>query len=273
MLKQRVLTVLFLVPPLIVALFLLPSAAVAALFGVFVLAAAWEWATLSGLSGRARTGYVAVIVVAGATIIAAGLRSPYVSLAILAIALAWWLWALYDLRRRPGMLGTRAGRAAAGAFTLLPAWTAVALLHAADPQRPAVLLFLLIAIAAADTGAYAAGHAFGRTKLAPAISPGKTVEGVAGGAAVVVLLAYICGTIVWHLNNAALAAWVLLSAAAGLISVIGDLAESKLKRIAGVKDSGTLLPGHGGVLDRIDAVTAAAPTFAFGWLLFFGARP
>jgi phosphatidate cytidylyltransferase len=132
-----------------------------------------------------------------------------------------------------------------------------------------LLLFILVMVGVADTAAYAAGHAFGRTKLAPTVSPGKTVEGVLGGAVGVVLLSYFCGTMLWHFAGRQLAEWVGMTVLAGLVSVIGDLSESKLKRVAGVKDSGTLLPGHGGILDRIDAVTAAAPVFTWGWLLLF----
>jgi phosphatidate cytidylyltransferase len=160
----------------------------------------------------------------------------------------------------------------AGVLTLVPAWAALGWLHLGDPGAPRLLLFVLLLTVAADTAAYFAGHAFGRTRLAPAISPGKTVEGVAGGVAGVVLLAYFYGTMVVDLHGSALALWLALAAASGLVSVLGDLNESKLKRIAGAKDSGTLLPGHGGVLDRIDALTAAAPTFAWGWLILFDAR-
>jgi phosphatidate cytidylyltransferase len=107
----------------------------------------------------------------------------------------------------------------------------------------------------------------GRTKLAPHISPGKTVEGVAGGVLAVVLLAWLCGTMLWKFEGILLAMWTGLAALTALFSVAGDLTESKLKRIAGVKDSGRLLPGHGGVLDRIDALTAAAPVFGLGVIL------
>jgi len=140
-------------------------------------------------------------------------------------------------------------------------------LHAQDLDQPALLLFLFLLVWGADTFAYFAGHMFGRHKLAPGVSPGKTIEGVAGGMLAVLLLAILAGVYVWHHDGVKLLSWVLLCLAVGLISVLGDLVESKVKRVAGVKDSGAIVPGHGGVLDRIDALTSAAPAFAFGTLL------
>lgn len=273
MLKRRIATAVLLVPPLVAALFLFPPLGVVILLGAFMAAAAWEWATLSGLPRAHRVAYLASVLVAGAVLMAAGLRFGAVTHTVLAAAALWWLWTLYETRHRTrGIFYSLQGRLFAGLLTLVPAWVALGLLHLVDSRAPLLLLFVLLLVAVADTAAFAAGHAFGRLKLAPSISPGKTVEGVIGGAAAVVLLAYFYGTMVWYLTGPALAAWVALAAIAGMVSVLGDLSESKLKRIAGAKDSGRLLPGHGGVLDRIDALTAAAPTFAWGWLILFDAR-
>lgn len=273
MLRQRIATAVVLVPPLVVALFLLPAPGVVILLGAFVAAGAWEWAALSGLPRAGRAGYCVVVLLAGAAAIGAGLKHPGVLHGVLALALLWWLGTLYELRRpRGGMLGAASGRLAAGLLTLVPAWAALAWLHLADAAPPLLLLFVLLLAVAADTGAYFAGRAFGRTRLAPAISPGKTVEGVIGGAVAVVLLAGFYGTMAFDLQGPALVLWVALAVVSGLVSVLGDLSESKLKRVAGAKDSGSLLPGHGGVLDRIDALSAAAPAFAWGWLILFDAR-
>jgi phosphatidate cytidylyltransferase len=273
MLKQRIITAMVLLPPLLAALFLLPLGGIVILFGAIIAIAAWEWGGLSGLRQTPRFVYAAAMVGAGALAVASGLSRREVSYAVFAIAAAWWLWALVDLRRRAGgVFRTRRGKLLGGFLTLVPPWLALSDLHAGDSHRPLLLLFVLIMVAMADTAAYAAGHVFGRTKLAPAISPGKTVEGVVGGAVGVMLTAYVCGTMVWHLTGRDLATWVGLATVAGLISVVGDLSESRLKRVAGVKDSGTLLPGHGGILDRIDALTAAAPVFAWGWLVLFDAH-
>jgi phosphatidate cytidylyltransferase len=271
MLKQRILTAAVLIPAMIAALFYLPTTALAALFGLFVAAGAWEWAALSGLKGLARAAYAVFVVLLGVAIMVAMSRTPAIATVLFGIAVVWWLWALLSLWRDVlGVYRTTAGRLIAGLLVLVPAWIALGSLHVADPNRsPLALLFLLVLVGLGDTAAYAAGHAFGRTKLAPAISPGKTVEGVVGAVVVVLLLAYFCGTMIWDYSGTVLGIWLLLAVVTLLISVLGDLVESKLKRVAGVKDSGTLLPGHGGVLDRIDAVTAAAPLYALGWLIWF----
>src|SRR5690606_17335644 len=125
---------------------------------------------------------------------------------------------------------------------------------------PAVMLFLLLLVVAADVGAYFAGRRFGRNKLAPRVSPGKTWEGVIGGLLGAALIALAGGA--WF--GVPLVPFVALCVVAVLASIVGDLTESLFKRHAGVKDSGTLLPGHGGVLDRVDSVTAAAPVFLIG---------
>ena len=168
-----------------------------------------------------------------------------------------------------GWLSGRGARAVGGFLILIPVWIAAYMLHVADPRSPLVLLFALVLVWVADTMAYFAGHLFGRTKLAPAISPGKTVEGVVGGMIGVALVAGFGGTLVWGYHAATLALWIGLSVVSALFSVLGDLLESKFKRIAGVKDSGRIFPGHGGALDRIDALTAALPVFALGWHLWF----
>ncbi|MEX1265985.1 MAG: phosphatidate cytidylyltransferase, partial [Woeseia sp.] len=133
--------------------------------------------------------------------------------------------------------------------------------------EPALLLFMLVVVWAADIGAYFSGKTFGRVKLAPSISPGKTWEGVIGGLLLVLVLVVLRGY--WAGDN--LAVLVPFCVAVALLSVVGDLTVSIFKRNAGVKDSGKLFPGHGGLLDRIDSVTAASPLFALG-VLWFGVR-
>jgi phosphatidate cytidylyltransferase len=154
-------------------------------------------------------------------------------------------------------------------MVLLPPWFAAFYLHAHEPERPALLLFVLLLVGFADSFAYFAGHRFGRHKLAPQISPGKTVEGLFGGLTAALVLALAWGALVKDLGGWHLLAWLALALVTMLFSVVGDLAESRVKRLAGVKDSGRILPGHGGVLDRIDAFTAAAPIFALGWIVLF----
>lgn len=266
-LNRRILTAVALLIPLIAALYLLPTAWLLPIFGIVVFAAAFEWATLIGLRGATGISYALIITGLGATLTMTALAQPSWIWPILLIAAAWWVWALLELGRDRGLYYARATKALAGALVLIPMWVAAVFVHAADPQRPMALLFVLVLVWVADSLAYFAGKTFGRTKLAPRVSPGKTVEGVLGALVGVVLMAYFCGTILWQLDGARLAGWLGLAVSVTLVSVLGDLVESKVKRVAGVKDSGTLLPGHGGVLDRIDALTTAIPIFALGWLM------
>src|SRR3989338_11064111 len=271
MLSRRILTALVLVPLLIAALFYFPTAWVALLFGVFILVGAWEWGALAGLVTPAQRGLYAVALTSfGALAVVALLRDPSSAVPLLGAAVLWWLWVFVELLRHPapddGWLATRTGRLVSGFCTLVPAWIAPVFLHAVDPSRPALLLFLFLLVWTADTAAYFFGWAFGRYKLAPLISPGKTVEGALGGLGAVALLAYVCGTMFWLFEGAQLYWCLAMAVIAAFVSVVGDLAESNLKRTAGVKDSGRLLPGHGGVLDRSDSFTAAAPVFAVGWV-------
>lgn len=266
MLKQRLLTALVLIPLVVWLLFVLDPFGLALFFGAIIAAAAWEWAGLSGWSAPVvRAAYTLLIVAAGAALIA---FSPV--LPVLAAGVLWWLWSVYELAHdadvHHGMLGTRAGKAIGGALILIPAWFGAVHLRAEDAHAPFVLLYLLSLVWVADSAAYFAGHRFGRRKLAPSVSPGKTLEGVFGAVAAVIVLALVAGLSVWHLRAAALMIWVLIAVVTALFSVVGDLVESKAKRSAGVKDSGQLLPGHGGVCDRIDALTAAIPVFALSVL-------
>ncbi|OGI41682.1 MAG: hypothetical protein A2140_04280 [Candidatus Muproteobacteria bacterium RBG_16_62_13] len=276
MLKTRILTALVLIPLLLAALFWLPSSMIAVLFGAIILIGAWEWGTLTGFRGGQRIAYVASVMVLGVlavtpiTVLALGQIPVMVLLVNFGVVLVFWLAALFSLirgRTDSFLFHSVPGRALSGFFVLVPAWQAAVLLHAQDLDQPALLLFLFLLVWGADTFAYFAGHMFGRHKLAPGVSPGKTIEGVAGGMLAVLLLAILAGVYVWHHDGVKLLSWVLLCLAVGLISVLGDLVESKVKRVAGVKDSGAIVPGHGGVLDRIDALTSAAPAFAFGTLL------
>lgn len=272
MLKQRILTALVLIPLLVAALFYLPPGWIAALFGVFIAAGAWEWAALSGLATQfARSAYTLGLLLLGAVGIASMLRQPVLMVVFLTAAVLWWIWACAELVLRrdihQGMFTALPNRIIGGFLVLVPLWVAAIYLLVADMQRPRALLYLLVLVWVADTAAYFAGSFFGKTRLAPHVSPGKTVEGVVGGVLGVVLLAWLCGTMIWRLESWALVRWIGLAVVTALFSVVGDLTESKLKRIAGVKDSGSLIPGHGGVLDRIDALTAAMPVFVLGILI------
>jgi phosphatidate cytidylyltransferase len=279
MLKQRILTALVLIPLTVWALFAWPSLAFAAFLGVFILVGAWEWTALCGLQKLpARLVYVAFIGVSGGAfavspslLIKAAWMWPLMALVVL-----WWLWAFIEVLAyqdvRQGFLASLPGKLLSGFFVLVPAWLAPLVLRdlpqGALPDGRWLTLYLLGIVWVADSGAYFAGHRWGRTKLAPHVSPGKTWEGVVGGQVAVLALALLAGVFGWRFTGNELVEWIALSLATAFVSVFGDLFESRAKRAAGVKDSGTIFPGHGGVLDRIDAFTAAAPLFTLAWLLW-----
>jgi phosphatidate cytidylyltransferase len=260
MLQQRIITALILAVLVLGAIFWLPTKITAAVITLLLLAGAWEWAAFAGLKQPiARLGYVAVIAACIAFVWSRGTDSPRAD-QLLSAALIWWLVALAWIATMPGIVN-RASAALAGILVLVPAWLALVRLH---QQAPFWLLFLLLLVVAADVGAYFAGRQFGRHKLAPKVSPGKTWEGVLGGLVAAAVMA-VAGTAWFKVDGAS---FVGVCAIVVLASVVGDLTESLFKRHAGLKDSGTLLPGHGGVLDRVDSVTAAAPIFLLGmqWL-------
>jgi phosphatidate cytidylyltransferase len=243
------------------ALLFAPSAVTAAVLAILWLAGVWEWAAFAKLPFIGRAGYT--VLFAAAMAIGWSRFGDQGLAVLLAAALGWWLFALVLVLRFPRSFSPTFV-ALAGIVVLLPSWALLVRLHAEGALGAGLAFTLLLIVWAADVGAYAFGRWLGRTKLAPAVSPGKTWEGVSGG-----LLAA-------GLTAAAAAAWLELPAlqlatlgvATALISVLGDLTQSMFKRNVGLKDSGKLLPGHGGVLDRIDSLTAAVPAFVVGlWAL------
>jgi len=267
MLKLRILSALVLVPLVLWVLFVWPLPGFAAFIGIFILGGAWEWSALAGLRALpARLVYLGVIGLSGILLF----LNPSWIKPVLASAVVFWAWVLVEqlaVRRIDnGLLVTFPGKLICGVLVLVPTWVAViALRH--QPHGEWISLFLYLLVWGADTGAYFAGHRFGKHKLSPAVSPGKTWEGVGGALVWVVLLAIASG---WYVSWTTGTILILMGIASitALVSVLGDLFESRIKRVAGVKDSGHLIPGHGGVLDRIDAMTAAAPLFTLTWLLW-----
>ena len=256
MLRQRVITALVLGPLVILVVLAVPHTITAAVLSLLVVAGAWEWSAFPGFTqNSSRLAYVALIALCLVATWYVGVDNVQSDL-MLHAALAWWVLALLWIALVPSKVN-RATAALAGLFVLVPVWVALVRLHAEGPQ---LLLFLLLLVVAADIGAYFAGRAFGKHKLAPKVSPGKTWEGVVGGLFAALLLAAIG---VWWFDMSTVP-FMILCLVVAVASVVGDLTESLFKRHAGLKDSGSLLPGHGGVLDRVDSVTAAAPVFVIG---------
>jgi phosphatidate cytidylyltransferase len=233
----------------------------AAILAVLWLAGVWEWAGFAKFEAAGRIGYTGLFAVAmglGWSL----LGEQGLSLLLVA-AVAWWILALVLVVRYPRSFSPMFV-ALAGIVVLLPSWALLVRLHGDGVLGTQLAFTLLIIVWAADVGAYAFGRLLGRTKLAPAVSPGKTWEGVTGG----VLAAGLAAGIAAQWLALPASRLVVLGAATALISVLGDLTQSMFKRNVGLKDSGKLLPGHGGVLDRIDSLTAAVPAFVVGlWAL------
>lgn len=258
MLNQRVWAALVLILAFLAALFYLPPSAWPFLMGVIALGAAWEWARLCGFSGFPRGLYV--LIMGGAIAAFYAVSGALMMQGLWLIALLFWfilapMWLIMHLTiRHRGFL------LLVGLIVLLPTWYAFVLLR---DLNPLLLLFLMGLVWVADSAAYFSGRQWGKHKLAPRISPGKTWEGVIG--ALVVAIVYVS---LWRvfapetLARFSAVSWWGQSLVAILliaISITGDLFESHLKRVAGVKDSGSLIPGHGGILDRIDSQTSVLP--------------
>jgi phosphatidate cytidylyltransferase len=266
MLWQRVLTALVLIPLVVAGILLLDSDVLAALLGAALLLGALEMGRLANLvHAAALYGFVAAVALA--LWLAWQYLLPAQVRALQWIMAVWWLLMTVALVARrselPRVAGSRPAVLLLGGLVLVSAWLSIATLHAAGPHGPILVLFLFVLIWVADSGAFFAGRAFGRRKLSPFVSPGKTWAG-AGGAALGALASVLALWASGLAGDPPLPALVVLSVLVTAVSIGGDLWESRLKREAGVKDSGKLLPGHGGMLDRIDSLLAAAPVFALG---------
>jgi len=262
MLKQRLLTVAVVLPLLLGCIFLLPNPGWALLMTVPTALGAFEWAKLAGYGRGARRLFVGAVLASCLLLIAISVSRRYpalelnIALALFVLALLFWAIAVPVWLYSKWRISQALPLAVAGWIVLVPAWLAAVRLQ----QAAWLLLVVLGVVWIADTAAYFAGRRFGRNKLAPQISPGKTWEGVIGAYVAVLVYALAASLILQSAANAYDHLTVLLFAfVLTAFGIVGDLFESWIKRQAGAKDSGQLLPGHGGVLDRIDSLTAALP--------------
>ncbi|KPW04358.1 phosphatidate cytidylyltransferase [Pseudoalteromonas sp. P1-11] len=286
MLKQRILTSVVLAPLALALVFYTPLTLFSYFAGIIVLLGAWEWSAFMGLCTKLKRG--AFVVLIGALLALLNLHWPIESLwqngqlvgdanYLFTLSFAWWIVASYLIWRYPAMAKAwnegLVMRGIAGLLTLIPLWLALNTLRSAQYAESthfgSVLILVVLGIVwSADVGAYFTGKSFGKHKLMPKVSPNKTIEGLAGGvvASIIFVLAFC------HFTGVDFAVWpiyAVMTALIALFSAVGDLLESMFKREAGLKDSGRCLPGHGGILDRIDSLTAAAPMFVmcYAWTL------
>ncbi|RLA48723.1 MAG: phosphatidate cytidylyltransferase [Gammaproteobacteria bacterium] len=275
MLRQRVITALLMAGSFLAAIVFLPLTGLALLLGVLVSLGAWEWSRLAGLNSPAvRALYVLVLVAV------LGALYGYCQLdnapsreqvqPFLGVTCLWWSFAMLWVKGYPAsavLWRSVAMRALMGLLILAPAWMSAVFLLS-FPRGGLLLVVMVVVVAAADIGAYFSGKTFGKHKLAVLVSPAKTWEGFWGGMVCCALLAVL----LWYslpdqAAHISLSSVVAVTVTTALASVVGDLTVSMVKRESGMKDSGSLLPGHGGVLDRLDSLCGAAPVFALGLLL------
>lgn len=278
MLKQRVITAVILTIVFLAALFGLSPTYFPVFIGIVVLIGAWEWANLSSCGAIWQRllyvvfiGAILLIVCGSVGMCSAeqGLNLPVVK-SLLIVACVWWALALLLVQGYPSsaiLWGHPLLRLLMGVLVLVPTWLALSYVRF-QPQGAWLVVMIAAIVAAADTGGYFTGRKFGKRKLAQAVSPGKTLEGFAGG----LVSNLILGGFIAYLSGSNIYLLLAIIVPTSLFSVLGDLLESMVKRHAGVKDSGVILPGHGGILDRVDSITAAAPVFALaviasGWTL------
>jgi phosphatidate cytidylyltransferase len=284
-LKQRIITALILAPLALFAILYLPLFSFQIMIALVMGLGAWEWSSMSGMTRAFTKSAYAILVVVICLVLSfmlptdliwyqGQLNSLYTY--ILSLAAIWWVVSLAMIIAYPSYSSawytSKVLRGIFGFFTLIPTWVAVITLRTSlydiDPYYGASLIFYVLGIVwAADIGAFFVGVKFGKHKLRPEVSPGKTLEGLMGG---VFASSAIIAFAAMHYQVDPSRIWlhILVGALTVGVSALGDLNESMFKRCAGIKDSGKLLPGHGGIMDRIDSLTAAFPVFAFCYVMW-----
>jgi phosphatidate cytidylyltransferase len=273
-LKTRIITALILAPIAVGGVFFLPPVGFAIFTAALIALGAWEWANMAGLTAQsARVGYSVAVLLLLAALYTITAHS------VLWLAVLWWLAGLGLVAYYPkgsAHWGLVPVRAAMGLLVLVPAWVGLNYLRSGElrfgltDNNLLLILYVFVLVWVADVGAYFSGRKFGKAKLAPRVSPGKSWAGVWGGLAAVAVFAWAVSQTLGAEAGQSVAL-IIISVVTAAVSVLGDLFESMLKRFRGIKDSSRLLPGHGGIMDRIDSLTAAIPIFTLlviqlGWL-------
>ncbi|MFC4700023.1 phosphatidate cytidylyltransferase [Glaciecola siphonariae] len=285
MLKQRILTAIILAPAALAAILFLPIEGFKIAVAGVICLGAYEWANMSGITARIFKGWFTLFIALLCTILILTVDAEqiwqqgelhWLFAFCLWLAALWWSASLLMIVAYPKYSDfwkdSIAIRATFGVLTLIPTWVAVVSLRTSlyevDPNYGASLLFYVLGIVwAADIGAFFVGVKFGKHKLRPNVSPGKSIEGLVGGiAASFAIIAF--AAMHYQFDASRIGIHVAIGMITVAVSALGDLNESMVKRCAGIKDSGKLLPGHGGVMDRIDSLTAAFPIFAFCYMLW-----
>ncbi len=285
MLKQRIITAVILAPLALCAILFLPLLGFELFIAFVVAAGAYEWANMSGIKPRPQKVIFALLILFSLLFLIywvptnqiwyqGALNGLYKY--ILGVAVIWWIVSLLMILAYPRYTAvwrnSKLIRCLFGLLTLIPTWVAVVSLrshmYGIDPFYGASLIFYVLGIVwAADIGAFFVGVKFGRHKLRPNVSPGKTLEGLLGGVgASTAIIAF--AALHYQVDPSRIWLHLMIGGLTVAVSALGDLNESMLKRCAGIKDSGKLLPGHGGVLDRIDSLTAAFPVFAYCYVMW-----
>ncbi|MDH5571780.1 MAG: phosphatidate cytidylyltransferase [Gammaproteobacteria bacterium] len=268
MLKFRLITAAILIPLVLLAIFKLPETGFVVFMGIIVLLGAWEWTRIAGIN-KAFSKIIFMAFLLFLQVLYAfnlDIVNEYIYV-LLSVAIFWWLVAIPVLWLYSSGKDILAGhvfvKSVIGLVILFPPYVALVDIRIAENMGSIYILFLLLLIWFADSAAYFSGRKWGQHKLLPKVSPGKTWEGVAGALFATVWLGYF-GAQYFELP---VLNFVLLSVLVTIVSIVGDLTESLFKRQMNLKDSGSLLPGHGGVMDRIDSLTSATPFYLAGILL------
>ena len=275
MLNQRILTAALLAPLLLAAIVLLDTSWFSLIMAAAMCPAAWEWSRLAGLQNRlSRLLYVWLLLVLMLLCYlyrdSGGMAFPWSHAVVMVAALGWMLVLVQIVAIEHHLLPIPASRllkSVQGLLVLVPAWLSLVLLHGAGQHSRLIVVLLMLLVWTADISAYFCGRRWGRAKLSPRVSPGKTWIGLYGAVAATQVVA-LAWALADNIQGIDMLLFLILCLITVLASVLGDLQVSLLKRSIHVKDSGSLLPGHGGVLDRIDSLTAAAPVFLTGMLLW-----